>query len=172
MLEKTTHNLQLTTYKLMNLKTFLETFTAAVARDSALTSWAATHFATLSVYKDMPSDAFPSIEDDYPFVVLLPTEKTSGQQSRHIEYGLDAWLGLNVAGYKTRAEGNLTEPSGVDLICDFIEKVKAAIVTGLPANVSVSFTEAIDTLGRPPEVQAFIEMDFVEVVTLGTDPLD
>ena len=156
----------------MQLKTFLETVTAAVARDSALTAWALAQFDTaLSVYKDLPSDTFPDIEDDYPFVVLLPTEKSSGQQQRVIEYGLDAWLGLNVAAYKTRAEANVTEPSGVDLACDFLQKVKDAVIDALPANTTVTFIETIDTLGRPPEVQAYLEMDFTELVTIGTDPL-
>lgn len=157
----------------MQLKTFLETFTAAVAQDSGLTSWLYSRFArSLSVYKDLPSDLFPDIEDDYPFVVLLPSEKSSGQQIRNIDYGLDAWLGLNVSTYQTRAEAGVVAPDGVDLICDFIEKVKQAVVAGLPANTHVSFVEAIDTLGRPPEVQGFIEMSFREVVTIGTNPLD
>jgi len=156
----------------MELKTFLETTATAVAQDSDLTAWVLASFGiALTVYKDLPSDVFPDIENDYPFVVLLPTEKRSGQEQRVIEYGLDAWLGLNVATYQTRAEGNLTDPTGVDLICDFIEKVKTAVVSDLPANTSVSFVEVIDTLGRPPEVQGFIEMDFRQVVTIGTDPL-
>lgn len=156
----------------MKFKTLFEIFAAALAQDDSLTSWARLNFARdLAVYKDLPTDVFPDIEDDYPFVMLLPTEKTSGQQSRHIEYGLDAWLGLNMATYQTRAEGNVTEPAGVDMICDFIEKVKDAVVAAMPANTSVSFVEAIDGMGRPPEVQGFIEMDFREVVTIGTDPL-
>lgn len=155
----------------MDLKTFLETFTAAVARDADLASWAKRHFGELTVYKDLPSDTFPDIEDDYPFVVLLPTEKSSGQRQRRIDYGLDAWLGLNIDTYKTRAEGNVTEPGGVDLICDFIEKVKTAVTAGQPDGFTVSFLEVIDTLGRPPEVQGFIEMIFVQDLSIGDDPL-
>ena len=157
----------------MNLKTFLDIFTTAVARDADLSVWATINFGRdLTVYKDLPSDTFPDIENDYPFVTLLPTEKTSGQQQRHIEYGIDAWLGLNQGDYAVLPDTNIVEPSGVDLICEFIDYVKAAVVTALPANTSVSFIELIDTLGRPPEVQGFIEMDFREVVTIGTDPLE
>ena len=144
----------------MELKTFLETFADAVAQDSDLTSWLQVNFSrSLTLIVDLPSDNFPDIEDDYPFVVLLPSEKSSAQQQRYIDYGLDIWLGISTETYVTRADG-ATEPSGVALICDFIEKVKTAVVDGLPANTWVSFVEAIDTLGRPPEVQGFIEMNF------------
>jgi hypothetical protein len=155
----------------MNLKTFLETFTAAVARDADLGSWAKRHFGQLTVYKDIPSDTFPDIEDDFPFVVLLPTEKQSNQEWRRIEYGLDAWLGLNIATYKTRADGNVTEADGVDLICDFIEKVKAAVVAAQPEGFTVTFIEEIDTLPRPPEVHGFITMEFIQKLVIGMDPL-
>ena len=88
-----------------------------------------------------------------------------------IEYNLDAWLGLSTDEYRTRAEDNVTEPSGLVLICDFIERVKTAIVAGLPDHTSVGFLEMIDTLGRPPEVQGFIEMNFRQTIPIGTDPL-
>ena len=157
----------------MKLKTFLETFTAALAADSDLSAWAAVNFGrSLSIYKDLPSDTFPSIEDDYPFVVLMPADKASGQQTPRIEYGLEAWLGINKSAYISRAESDVTEPAGVDLICDFIDKVKVAVAAAMPANTSVSFVEMVDALGRTPECDGYIEMNFIEVVTIGTDPLD
>ena len=152
----------------MNLKTFFNTFKEAVAQDSDLSSWAYAQFGKqMSVWADLPSDTFPDVSDDYPFVVIVPAEKETNQQRRLITYRLEAWLAFSLADYQTRAEPNLTEPSGSELICDFIELVKAAVVAALPDNTTVGFLELVDALGHPPDVEGFIEMNFRHEPTIG-----
>ncbi len=153
----------------MELKTFFNTFKEAVAQDSNLAAWASAQFGRqLSVWADLPADTFPDVESDYPFVVIMPVEKDSDQQRRLISYRLEAWLAFSMADYKkTTARAGLTEATGSDLICDFIEYVKAAVVAALPANTTVGFVELVDALGHPPDVEGFIEMSFRHEPTIG-----
>jgi len=156
----------------MNLKTFFNIFKEAVARDADLSSWVyATFGSQLSVRADLPADTIPDVEDDYPFIVLVPVERDSDQQRREISYRLEAWLAFSMEDYRTPAEVSLTEPSGSELICEFIDYVKAAVVAALPANTWVGFVEMVDALGHPPDVEGFIEMNFRHEPPIGSgDP--
>lgn len=152
----------------MNLKTFFHTIKDGLAQDSDLSQWAyATFGKQLSVWADLPSDDFPNVESDYPFVVLVPVEKSSDQRRRAINYELEAWLAFSLAGYKKTSEIGVIEPSGVDLICDFVEYVKAAVVAVCPADTTVRFIEQIDALAHPPDVEAFVGISFVHAPSIG-----
>jgi len=123
------------------------------------------------VYADLPADDLPDEETDTPYVLLHSPGRENDRERNTIEYVLGLWLVLNVDTYNTRLEGTVTEPSGVELMCDFITKVQAAITAALPANFSLAFSIDTDTLGQKPEVHGFLAATFTQRLCLGTDPL-
>jgi len=156
----------------MDLYDFFNTFTTAVAKDVALDLWAMAHFGHhVTVYPDLDFSNPPDSEDDTPYVIFHSPGKRSGQEMRTIDYGMELWLVLNKSTHKTRAEDNITEPAGVELISDFITKTQAAIVAALPANFMVDFEVVTDTIGMIPEIHGHLACEFMQRLVIGQDPL-
>ena len=156
----------------MDLKTFFETFAAGIAADSDLQTWANANFSKdAAVYKEVNHNSPPDAEDDSPFLVLISPAKDSAGDDRTTEYSFGVWLVIYQSGAATRGDDAI-EPITVDLILDFIEKVKDAIRATLPANFEVRFIEETDTIGAMPEVHGFLDCVFRETVLIGSNPLD
>lgn len=157
----------------MDLKTFFTSARNAVARDAGLNAWClATFGRPLKVWADMPGDDFPAADDDYPFVLLTMPEKSSDQDLREVTYDLEAWLCFSLADYRATADANVTEPAGIELMCDMITQLKTALSAARPANSSIAVSELVDALGRPPEVNGYLSLHYRHRLSLGDgDPL-
>jgi len=155
----------------MDLYEFFNTFIEAAANDAALDAWANINFSRdVNVYADLDFDEAPG-EDEMPYMVFHSPGKSAHQERRITEYTLGVWLVIYQTGNKTRTEDNLTEPSGVELITDFITKVQTLIKDVVPSNFVVGFDIDTDTIGMLPEIHAYMDIAFQERITIGSDPL-
>lgn len=152
---------------------FASAIARAVAQDSALQSWATVNFSkALTCYLGLPSEIFPKMEDDAPFLVFGDPGKRSGQQSRQVIYSLDVWLGLGIGSYDVTAIENYYEPDGVALVSAGMALVLTAIAAAMPDNCDI--VEAgldSDTMGAHDEVHGFMSLEFVQDLVIGQDPL-
>jgi len=156
----------------MNLYTFFNTFIAAVAADSTLDDWANSMFGTgIKVLADLVSDDLPAAAD-MPYIIFHTPEVSKHQERRANEYVMGVDLALDKDALKIRAEGSITEPAGIELILDFVEKIIDIIAASLPANTVFGYRLAADTLGSLPEVHGYMDLEFSEKITIGTDPMD
>ena len=156
----------------MDLKTFFETFAAGIAADAALQTWANANFGKdAAVYKEVDHNNPPDAQGDAPFLVLVSPSKDSAGDDRTPEYGFGVWLVVYQQGTANRADDAI-EPVTVDLLLEFIEKVKDAIRASMPASFEVRFIEETDTIGAMPEVHGFLDCAFRQSVLIGSNPLD
>jgi len=156
----------------MNLHDFFDGVVASVAGDATLAAWANSHFGTgVSVFMEIPSESFPDYDNDAPFVVIGSPWRRANQERRTVEYGAEAWLGIETSTYATRADG-ATEPAGVELIIDMIEMVKNAIAAGLPEGVTMALEEYTDSLAAHDYCEGFMVMDFTRQLTIGEEPFE
>jgi len=156
---------------LMDNYDFFSTFVTAVGRNDTLSTWAQVHFGSkVQVFSDLPAEDPPGA-DDMPYVILHTPGVAKHQERREQSYTISADLGLNKGVLATRAEDNIEEPAGIELILDFVTIFIEAVEGALPANTSFGYTMQADTLGSLPEVYAFVDLEFIMRITLGGDPL-
>jgi len=155
----------------MDLYDFFSSIITAIAGDSALESWAQSNFGdSVQVFADI-SSASPPQAADMPYVIVHSPGAVKNQQRRVREYTLAVDLALSKDALKTRAESNLEEPAGLVLL-DFATLVAAAVASALSGSMSFGYSLAADTLGSLPQVYGYMDFEFSEPVTIGSDPLD
>jgi len=157
----------------MDLYDFYKTIVTGVAQDATLAAWAVAQCGgALSVYAGMPSDDFPDMTDDVPFVLFGEPSRSCGQKRRTIEYGCEAWMGLSVSGDKTGNPANMSEPAGIEKILDGMRLVRLAVVAALPAGVTLTdFEEHADVNAAGSEVHGDMGFSFSHQLTIGMDPM-
>lgn len=156
----------------MDLYDFTNTFIQAVARSSALDDWCAAYFGRgAAVFGNVRSARLPARED-MPYVIFHSPESIKHQERRINEYVLGVDLALNYDELKMRAEANLQETGGLELVLDMAELIETAIEGALPARFVFGRHLTADNLGMLPEVHAYIDYEFQEKITIGTDPMD
>ncbi len=155
----------------MDLYDFFNTFITAAGDDSALNAWANINFGRdVNVYADLDFDDAPG-EDEMPYIVFHSPGKSAHQERRITRYALGVWMVIYQTGNKTRVEDYVTEPSGVELISDFITNMQTIIKTAVPSGFVVGFDIDTDTIGMLPEIHAYMDVTFSEAITIGSDPL-
>lgn len=154
----------------MDLYDFCNTFVTAVAADATMEAWAQANFGkSVEVYAaNIPDD--PTTMQT-PYVVFHSPSKSNHQERAQIDYGLDLWAVIEESDFKTRSEGNVTEPSGLELACDFATHLQRIIKTNLPSNTVCGFQVLSDTLGMLPELHMHVLCEFQQHLTIGSDPL-
>ena len=158
----------------MDLYDFYSDIVSAVAQDADLVAWAAAHFDNeLSVYAGMPSENFPDMTDDTPFVLFGEPTRSCSQNRRTIVYGCEAWMGLAEPNtdQMLKPDGE-RHPTGIELILDGMRLVRLAVVAALPDGVSLEeFDEAADANAVGSEVHGAMVFSFLEILTIGQDPM-
>ena len=155
----------------MDLYDFYNTFITAVAADNGLHAWCRVKFDNdLTVLADLQSHALPTV-DDMPYVIFHTPEAIKNQERRVNEYTLGVDVGLNKDALAVRAEDSVEQPAGIELILDFVTLLVGVVKDSLPSNTSFGYRLAADTLGSLPKIHGYIDFDFMEKVTIGTDPL-
>jgi len=157
----------------VNLYTFFNTVATAVQTDDTLGTWCAVNIGRVpDVRLEVPAGDLPDLEADGPYIQLGSPAKTMSQESPRIEYYVEIELGFSCGAYKGRTD-DASEPAGVELMCELCERVLAVIKANLPStNFSISEAQIFtDTLGHADDVYGLMAVSFVEIVTIGTDPL-
>jgi hypothetical protein len=150
---------------------FLNTFVTAVAGNAALASWANTQFGlAVSVFADVTSAGLPAAAD-MPYAIFHTPGVEKHQERREQRYAIAVDLAIDKNALKTRAESNVDEPAGVELVLDMAQLVIDAVKAALPANTVMGYSLSADTLGALPEVYAYMDFDFTTKITIAGDPL-
>lgn len=150
---------------------FLNLFVTGIARDASTSAWCNAFFGRgLKVLADLEGAALPSAAD-MPYALIHTPAIDKHQDRREQRYGLAVDLALDKDALSARAEPNIAQPAGVELILDLATLVAAAVKTALPANTTMGYSLSADTLGALPEVYAYMDFDFITIVTIAGDPL-
>jgi hypothetical protein len=150
---------------------FFNTFVTAIAGNAAISSWCNANFGKgLAVFADVTSGDLPTAAD-MPYALVHTPSVSKHQDRREQRYGLAVDVGINKDALATRAETNVEQPAGIELILDLGTAVAAAVAAALPANTSMGYELSADTLGALPEVHGYIDFDFITYVTMAGDPL-
>lgn len=150
---------------------FLNTFVSAIAHSAAIDSWCTAQFGrSLSVFADATSAGLPT-PDDAPYALIHTPAVEKHQERSEQRYALSVDLSINKDALAVRAETNIEQPAGIELIMDLSELVVSACKAALPPNTAMGYTLSADTLGALPDVFAYIDLDFVTKVTIAGDPL-
>jgi hypothetical protein len=155
----------------MDLYDFYNTFFTAAATDAELITWAHINFdrahkVLVDFYVDDPPAAA-----DRPYILFHTPGHEKDQTQRINRYYIGTTLVISTNDLTLRAESGLEEPSGMELILDFMTHLQRLIAAACPAHFSVGFSAAADTMVTDTEVVAEMDMAFDEVVTIGTSPL-
>ena len=154
----------------MSLYSFLNIFYSAIDADDTMAAWSAINFGSdVRVFADLDFDNAPDPASG-PVVILGSPGHHADQKRDTIEYELVCWLIIDKSTVKPRAD-DVTEPSGVELIDEFIDHIKRIVKAALPVNVVVAFDLKTDTIGMLPEIHAEVYIDFIQRLTIGQDPL-
>jgi len=158
----------------MDLYDFYKTIVKGVAQNANLVAWATAQFGTtISVLAGMPSDDFPNINDDTPFVMFGEPTRSCSQNRRTIIYGCGAWMGLTVTGSKAGNPANLSEPAGVEKILDGMRLVRLAVASVLPSGIYLDdFEEHADVNASGSEVHGDMGFTFSQTLTIGQSPME
>lgn len=158
----------------MQTKDLFGTIFSAVSQDSALIAWAAAAFANpLSFYRGLPSELFPDMDDDTPFIVFGDPSSRRAAEEREIRFGFECWIGLSSSGYTDLGIDNTTAPSGTDLILDGAALLRSAVVAALPDGVVIrEVEEAHDTMASGSEVHGFMAFELTQHLRIGQTPFD
>ncbi|MDA8139030.1 MAG: hypothetical protein M0036_10290 [Desulfobacteraceae bacterium] len=150
------------------------TIAAAVAQDAALQAWATAQFsAALTVYLGIPSEDFPNMETDAPFVAFGDPSRQASRDRRQVTYGLLAWMGLRVSGMATTGIDHLVEPTGLDTVNDGLALLITAVAAALPEGCElVRADQETGTLTAHDWVEGFVGFEVEERLVMGQDPLD
>ena len=155
----------------MELYPFINTFTSAVAADDSLDAWTMTNFSkSLTVLVDLQSNALPT-SDDMPYAIFQTPGISKDQERRINEYAFGVDLAFTKNALQVRAESNIGEPAGIELVSEFIAMVVDAIEAVVPANFAFGYQVAADTLGSLPEVYAYLDFEFRQTHTIGSNPI-
>lgn len=157
----------------MQTKTLFNTIFASVAQDTDLLAWAAGAFTSeLSFYRGLPSELFPDMDDDPPFVVFGDPYTQRGAGRREIIFGFECWMGLSSSAYEDLGIDNTTAPSGSDLILNGSALLRAAVLSALPEGATIQeVVEHHDTMGSGSEVHGFLEFEIKQTLTIGQSPM-
>jgi len=157
----------------MQTKDLFNAIFSAVAQDSDLIAWAAAGFANpLKFYRGMPSELFPDMDDDTPFVLFGDPWSRRAAERRDIAFGFECWIGVLSSGYDDLGIDNTTAPAGSDLILDGAALLRAAVIAALPAGVIVREVEEYhDTMGSGSEVHGFLAFELAQHLTIGQSPM-
>jgi hypothetical protein len=158
----------------MNLYDFYKTIALGVAQDSDLSTWATNLYSSgVTVFMGLPSDNFPDMDDDPPFVALSEPYRQSSQRRGTITYGCAAWIGLSATGTKDGNPVNLIEPVGLEQVLDCQQLVRLAIAAVLPGGVYLDPSEEFaDVNAVDTEVLAHMELTFTQRLTIGQSPME
>jgi len=153
----------------MQTKDLFNAIFAAAAQDSTLIAWAAGAFANpLKFYRGLPSELFPNMDDDTPFVVFGDPYARRAAESRDIEFGFECWMGLSSSTYTDPGTDETTAPEGSDLIMDGIALLRAAVHGALPNNVVIRQVEEYhDTMGSGSEAHGFLAFELAQHLRIG-----
>lgn len=155
----------------MDLFEFSNTFVKALAADSELQAWGQVNFGkSVEIFADFSNDALPTA-DDMPYVLVLSPGTERGQQQSIQRYALEFWAAFDRSGVITRAEPNVTEPNGLQLICQLLERLIVVIEENQPDRFAVAYSVGTDTIGMHPEVHGLIECKFTYQTVLGENPI-
>ena len=155
----------------MDAYDFFQTFVSAAARDAAIAAWADAHFGRpVKVFADLESGALPQ-SSEMPYMIFHSPGVEKHQDVRVQRYSLAVDLAIDKNALQDRAETNVSEPAGVELILDLGTLLAAAVKTALPSNTTFGYMLAADTLGALPEVHGVMDLDFSTIVTIAGDPL-
>lgn len=150
---------------------FFATFVNAIGRGAAIDAWCDANFGRpLKVFADVESDALPTAAD-MPYAILHTPGVEKHQERREQRYSMSVDLAIDKNAFASRAETNIAQPAGIEMILDLATLVAAAVKAALPANTVFGYSLAADTLGALPEVYAYMELDFTTTVTIAGDPL-
>lgn len=157
----------------MQTKDLFDTVFAAVAQDSALIAWASVAFTkSISFYRGLPSEVFPDMDSDTPFVVFGDPYSKRAAEKREIVFGFECWLGLSSGNYTDLALDDATAPAGSDLILEGAALLRAAVLAGLPAGCTIQeVVEYHDTMGSGDEVHGFLEFEIKQTLVIGQSPM-
>lgn len=150
---------------------FFNTFITAVGRDSAIEAWCKANFGrSPTVFADVESTALPAAEN-MPYLIFHTPGIGKHQERREQAYSIAVDLGLDKSALEQRAEPNVKQPSGIQLVLDMATLIVAAVKAALPSNTVFGFNLSADTLGALPEVYGYMDLDFTTQVTIAGDPL-
>jgi hypothetical protein len=150
---------------------FFNTFATAVAGNAAIGAWASAQFGkALKVFADVTSADLPDT-DDMPYAIFHTPGVDKHQERRQQRYQLSVDIAVNKDALATRAESNVAQPAGVELVLDLAQLVINAVKAALPANTVMGYGLSADTLGALPEVFGYLDFDFTTTVTIAGDPL-
>lgn len=150
---------------------FFNLFVTAIGQNAAVASWCSAQFgASLSVFADVTSAGLPAA-DNMPYAIVHTPGVEKHQERRAQRYQLSVDLAIDKDALATRAESNVEQPAGVELIMDLAQLVINAVKAALPANTVMGYGLSADTLGSLPEVYAYLDFDFTTTVTIAGDPL-
>jgi hypothetical protein len=150
---------------------FLNTFITAIAQNAAIESWAQAQFgASLSVFADVTSSELPG-SGEMPYALVHTPAVEKHQDRREQRYGISVDIAVNKDALATRAETNVEQPAGIELILDLATLVVSAVKAAIPANTTMGYSLSADTLGALPDVFGYIDFDFTTLVTIAGDPL-
>lgn len=157
----------------MDLYDFYKTVVDATAQDSNLNAWAVANFGSpMNVHAGMPSDSFPDMDEDTPFLMFSEPSRSCSQNRRTIEYGFGAWLGLSNDTERVGKPDNETHPSGIELVLDGMRLVRLAVIAALPEGVTLDdFEEHADVNAVVDEVHGDMGFAFSQELTIGQDPM-
>jgi len=158
----------------MDLYDLYKTIVTGVARNSKLNIWATSKFGSaLSVFAGMPSDSFPDMDEDTPFIIFAEPMRSCSQNNSTITYGCGAWMGLSISGDNTFNPSGANELAGVELILDGMRLVRLAVVDALPGGVYLDdFDEHADVNAVGSEVHGDMGFIFKEKLTIGQNPME
>lgn len=156
----------------MNINTFIDTLTAALVVDSAITTWATAQYSSgFNVFENVdmrnPPDA-----DDCPMILVSHGSKSGGlnQGNKSLTIGVDVLVHddriTTTAAGVVRYEGGRQAEACRQLVMDVITDV-------LPADTFIeSVATSFDTINQFPFI--FVAMDIVltQEKLIGGDPYE
>ena len=156
----------------MDLYDFYALFIEALAQDTDLDSWGQVQFGQeISVFADINSESPPD-EADMPYIIVHTPGSVRGTDMAHQEHSIAINFALNKETLKVRPDENLIEPDGIELIMDFATLIIDSIRGALPANTQMKYDLLADTIGSLPYAYGDLDMEFITLLTLGTDPME
>ena len=158
----------------MDLYDFFTTVVRGVAQDNALRAWAMSNFGkNITVLNAMPSENFPDMTTDTPFVLFSEPARRCSQSRRTIDYSFGAWFGLSDSGDEVIVIDNEEKPTGIQLVLDGMRLVRLAVVSSLPEGIDLDdFEEHSDVNAVGDEVHGDMEFYFSEKLTIGQNPME
>lgn len=154
----------------MDLYTLFNNAVTAVAGDGDLETYSLIKYGRVhSVKTNPPADGLS--ESDCPMLIIHSPKKDAKQSRRDVVYGFSAEIIITEPDLATRAEDNVQESEGTEIILAMFQYVKEAVRGVLPTNWNFSYSLDSDAMSLFPLMVAGIYFEFVEQLTIGSgDP--